>query len=171
MPVFIYYAATSLDGFIATSTGGVDWLNHFHDVDYGFVAFVRQIDCAVMGRTTYEHTLKLGPPPMKIRTVVLSSQRKSGPHADEFWSGSLSDLAAHLEATGAKRVWVMGGGITASAFVDAGLLDEVSLHIMPVILGAGIPAFARSKVEKKLQLLETKSFKNGVLHLRYAVAR
>jgi dihydrofolate reductase len=167
MPQFVYYVASSLDGYIAEANGSVDFLNRFHDVDYGIGKFAKSIDCVVFGRTTYEQSLTFGPPPMKKRTVVLSSQRKSGDYVDEFWSGSLPDLATHLDDTGSKRVWMMGGGVTASSFLEAGFLDELWLHVMPVVLGTGIPLFARGGGTAKFSLAESRTFPNSVLFLRY----
>lgn len=167
-PVFIYSFAASLDGFVADPKGGVKWLDAFHDADYGLEEFFRSIDALVMGRKTYEVALKLGglPPMGKARVIVLSRKMKQGKHKVEIWHESLKALARDLEWQGTKRVWMMGGGETASSFLEAGLLDEVEIVTMPVVLGAGIPMFSDLKKPIRFDLVKTRDFPNGAV-MRY----
>ncbi len=173
-PTYIYSFAASLDGFIADPKGGVKWLDAFHDADYGLEEFFRSIDAVVMGRKTYEVGMKLGGvPSMGKRTVVLSKKMKPRKGEIEIWSGSVKALAKDLERQGAKRVWVMGGGLTASAFLDAGLLDELEIASIPIVLGTGIPMFSATKKPVRFALAESKPFPNGVVlrHYRRVAAK
>jgi len=171
-PEFIYYVAASVDGFIADAGGGTAWLNPFFDVDYGFRKFTGSVDCVVLGRRTYEQALAARQPPaLGKRTVVLSRTRASGEYADEFWAESVESLAAHLCAEARRRVWVMGGGLTAASFLEAGLLHEVRLFIIPVVLGGGVPLFSTPGVNARLDLQETRSYRNGVIEARYRPLR
>ncbi len=73
-PQIQIYIATSLDSFIATADGGVDWLEPFQAEDLGYSAFVATIGTIVMGRTTYEQIRGFGSWPYAgKRTVILSS--------------------------------------------------------------------------------------------------
>jgi dihydrofolate reductase len=167
---YVYGCAMSMDGFIADSHGGVGWLDDFHGQDYGESDYMRG-DTLIMGRTTYEHGLKLGWRGEKRKyVVVLSSQRQSGPHVDRFWSGSLRDLDRHLRER-SQSVWMMGGGITASSFLEAGLLDEVRVAVMPVVLGSGVPLFGPLPRPVRLQLMRSKSFPDHVVTMNYTVIR
>jgi len=58
----LFYVAASLDGYIATSDGGVDWLSQFEaeGEDYGYAAFFESIDGLLMGRATYDQVLGFG---------------------------------------------------------------------------------------------------------------
>ncbi len=173
IPVFTYYVASSADGFIADSSGGVGWLAPFFGVDYGFHGFLSAIDTVVLGRRTYEHVLKLSQenPYQGKRFIVLSRTRAAGPHAELFWPGPLDELAARLRTMGSKSVWVVGGGAAAASFLAAGWLDEVRQHVMPVLLGSGTPLFSPLEHPVSLELEETKPFPNGVVHLRYRPKR
>jgi len=88
---FIYYFASSCDGFIADPSGGVEWLNAFHGgVDYGANDLFKSFDGAVMGRKTYEQALTFGKWGFsaKMPCVVLSKTRASGPHVGFLAAGS-----------------------------------------------------------------------------------
>ncbi len=164
-----YYVATSADGLIADWSGSVDWLNPFFDTDYGFHGFVETIDTVVMGRRTYDRLLKTSKtnPYMGKRFIVLSHSKSSGPHADLFWPGPLDDLMVRLDSMGSKSLWVVGGGSAAGAFLEAGLLDEVQQFVMPVVLGSGTPLFGPLRQPVSFRLTASRSFPNGVVHLRY----
>ena len=169
-PHFIYSFAASIDGFVADAKGGVEWLNAFNDADYGLEEFFNSMDAIVMGRKTYEVALKLGgmPPMGSMRVIVLSNTLKPAKHKKvEIWSKSVAALAADLEKKGAKRVWVMGGGITSSSFLDAGLLDEVEIATMPVVLGKGIPMFGKAHKAVRFGLARIRQFDNGVVVRSY----
>lgn len=165
---FIYYFACSSDGFVADPHGDVDWLDAYHDVDYGMTRFMKSIDALVMGRKTYEKSLTLGPwPSPKMTCVVLSKTRKDGPHVSRFWSEPLAGLPGYLASKGVRRVWMMGGGEAAASFLDAGLLDEIEQYVMPIVLGSGIPAYGNLHRQVPLALVESRAFKNGVAILKY----
>jgi len=169
-PRFIYSFAASLDGFVADPKGGVEWLNAFGDADYGLEELFNSMDAIVMGRKTYEVALKLGGMPSmgSMRVIVLSKTLKPAKHKKiEIWSKSIAALATDLEKNGAKRVWVMGGGVTSSSFLDAGLLDEVEISTMPVVLGKGIPMFGKAHKAVRFGLMSSRQFDNGVIVRSY----
>ncbi len=168
-PRFIYSLAASLDGFIADRKGGVKWLDAYSDADYGLEDFFRSIDTIVMGRKTYDVAQKLGglPPMGKTRVIVLSKKLKRVKGNAEVWHGTLAALAKDLEWQGARRVWMMGGGVTASAFLSAGMLDEIEVATMPVILGSGIPMFGELKKPVGFELTAMREFPNGVVMRSY----
>lgn len=172
-----YYVAASADGFIARSDGSVDWLESRPAGDYGAEAFFGSVDTIVWGRTTFEG-YGMKPPGLEsfgkgTRHIVLS-HRPPPAGADprvEFTSEPPKALARRLRAAQGKGVWLMGGGASAAAFLDAGELDELFVHIIPVLLGTGIPLFGPAPRDVPLRLLETKAFPDGVVRLRYAIAR
>jgi dihydrofolate reductase len=164
---FRYYAAMSLDGFIADPNGGVAWLDAY-DGDYGLTSFRREIDTLVMGRKTFEVALSFGAwPREKTRTIVLSSRPMADlPKGVEVTSDVVA-LVKSLRASKGKDIWMMGGGITAQSFLQMGALDEVGLTIMPLLLGEGVPLFAASNTGHALKLIRSKSFANGVVEAVY----
>ena len=68
----VYYVACSLDGFIATQDGGVDWLNPYNSNDFGYADFYAPMDAGLMGSHTYEFTLdqRDWPSAVKLSCVV-----------------------------------------------------------------------------------------------------
>jgi dihydrofolate reductase len=164
---FVYYFANSADGFVADAQGGVDWLNAYDDADYGFNAFMKSIEGVVMGRKTYEQALGFGPWYYHgIPCVVLSKTRTEGPHV-EFWNQPVEGLREYFAAKGVRRIWMLGGGEAAAAFVNAGMIDDIEQYVMPIVLGTGIPAYGPLNKNVALKLTATKSYKNGVVMVRY----
>lgn len=173
----VYYCATSADGFIARRDGSVDWLESRAAGDYGAEQFMRGVDTIVWGRTTFEG-YGMKPPGLEpfgndVRHLVLSHRPPPAgvdPRA-EFTSEPPKELARRLRAEGGKDVWLMGGGASAAGFLDAGEVDELFVHVIPVLLGEGIPLFAPAGRTVELDLLESRAFPDGVVRLRYRLAR
>ena len=171
-PQFSVYIATSLDGYIARQDGGIDWLHIVEQPgeDYGYAAFWNSIDTLVMGRKTYETALGFGDwPYADKRCVVLSHRSASAHHGEEFFCGEPESLAEKLAAEGAHRVYVDGGEVIRQ-FLAAGLVDDLTLSVVPVLLGDGIPLFRAGGPEQRLALIEGRTFPSGLVQLRYLTA-
>ena len=84
-------------------------------------------------------------------------------------SGDVGKLAKRLHADSGKDVWVMGGASVFGAFLDAGGLDELIIHVVPVLIGAGIPLLDPKARTGELELKSTRKFSDGVVRLHYAV--
>lgn len=172
------YLATSADGFIARRDGSVDWLDRPRAKgDYGMRAFYRSIDTIVFGRKTYEVALgfqKKGIPGSafdpKVANYVFSRKPPRRPTPGvSFVTGSVGDFVRRRRAEPGKDVWLMGGGGLFASFLDAGALDELVIHVVPVLIGEGIPLLAPGRRTVSLRLLSSKSFSDGVVRLRYAI--
>ncbi|GAA0588836.1 dihydrofolate reductase [Kribbella sandramycini] len=125
----------------------------------------------ICGRTTYEHSSHFGggSPHPKAPLVVLSREPvEVGPEQTLAHSIEAAVEAAFKLAHG-KDVGVMGGGATTSA-LQAGLVDELVLHQVPILLGGGHPLFRELTEHIDLRLIEAIPAP-GVTHLRYAVVR
>lgn len=174
MTAIIYYVAMSLDGYIATSNGGVDWLSQFEIAgqDYGYADFYGSVDALLMGRHTYEQVLEFGewPYPGKPCWVLSRQAIAVQPPEVTLTSQSPSKMMATLQTHGVERVWLVGGGQLAASFRAAGLISEYILTVMPIILGAGIPLFATSGIQETLKRVECQPFPDGAVALRYIPA-
>jgi dihydrofolate reductase len=151
----VYYVAASVDGFIATADGGVEWLSEFSGAeDYGYSRFYAGIDAAIMGRTTYEQVLTFGGWPHSDRpTWVLSHRRLPEPPAGVTVTPlAPPELVAELEKSGLRRVWLVGGGEVAGSFARAGLITEYIISVMPVSLGEGVRLLGREGAGVRLRL-------------------
>jgi dihydrofolate reductase len=169
---FRYYAAMSLDGFIADPNGGVAWLDPYGDGDHGMATFWSEIDTLVMGRKTFEVALSFGPwPHEKTRTIVLSSRPMVDLPKGVEVASDVVTLVKSLRASKGKDIWMMGGGVTAQSFLQMDVLDEIGLSIIPLVLGEGIPLFAPSQTTHALKLIKSKSFSNGMVQAIYEPVR
>jgi dihydrofolate reductase len=186
--------AMSLDGFIADKNDGCDELFGFYfggDVSVklseGFpelrvsqvtadllVAGTEPIGATVVGRRLYDITNGWnGHPGGEVPMVVLTHNPPADWPRDgvpiEFVAGAEAAVARAQELAGAKNVSVAGGKATREV-LDAGLLDEVVVSLVPVILGHGIPWFAGS--QGPVRLSDPEVFEDrGVTHLRFAVRK
>ena len=138
------YIAASIDGYIATSNGGLDWLQELpnpDDNDYGYSEFITQIDAMVMGRHTYEKVRSFGEWPYKKKVYVLSSTMKEVPEElvdkVEILSGSIKKIISTIHAAGYKELYI-DGGITIQKFLENDLIDELIVTRIPILLGDGI---------------------------------
>lgn len=158
MAEVVYYVASSLDGFIATSDGGVEWLEPFQASggDYGFGTFYSGVDALVMGSRTYEQTLTFGPSPFAGKRVLVLSARDL-PSSNDVEVAHLEpgEAVEHLGVAGASKIWLVGGGELAGSFARHGLVDLYIVSIMPVLLGSGVPLFGEHGAAGRLRLERT----------------
>ena len=176
------HMVASLDGFIARRDGSVDWLetsDEFADGDTMepefVVAFLKTIDCYVMGSRTYETALRfesrgLGWAYGEKPTFVLTSRELPRVRDSvEFYSGDLAQLVNGRLRSTFRSIWFVGGGSVAADCLRLGLADEVRYSIMPVLIGDGIQFFDKLDRDVALHLSEVKAYKTGMVELRYEV--
>ena len=87
----------------------------------------------------------------------------------EFVNEPIAPFGKRLREQPGKDIWIMGGGGVVASFLDAGQIDEFSIHVIPVLIGEGIPLIAPARRTVPLKLLSTHKFPDGVVHLNYAV--
>jgi dihydrofolate reductase len=138
-----------------------------------FDALAARVGATLAGRTTYEHSShwRGGGPHPAARLFVLS--HRPAPEVTErqtlVTTGIEDAVAAALQAAEGKDVGLMGGGVLTSA-LEADLVDEVILHQVPVLLGAGRPFFQTLPAHVRLRLVDAVPAP-GVTHLHYEVLR
>jgi dihydrofolate reductase len=178
------HMAASLDGFIARKDGRVDWLETSDEFVGGETmepasveAFLKTIDCYVMGSRTYETALNFeakgfgwsyGDKP----TFVLT--RRDLPRARdtvELCSGDLARLVNERLRPTFQSIWFVGGGALSGECLRRGLADEVRYSILPILIGDGISFFDKLDRDVALHLAEVKAFVNGMVELRYEVLK
>jgi dihydrofolate reductase len=168
------YIATSADGFIARPDGGVEWLDRPR-ADYGMDAFFRSVDTILWGRKTYEVALGFTGGKgvgygAQVKNWVFSRRPPTSPSPDvEFVHEPIRTFARRLRATPGRDVWIMGGAGLIASFLDAGEIDEFIVHVIPTIIGEGIPLSAPRHRLVPLRLRSTKRFSDGVVRLHYEV--
>jgi dihydrofolate reductase len=167
----VYYVPVSVDGYIATLDGGVEWLPPIEaeGEDYGYYKFYDSIDALLMGSRTYKKVLEHHRWPYPGKPCWVFTRRQIAVKQPEIilTSNSPIEIVAEFQVRRLKRVWLVGGGDLASSFRTCGLISEYVIGIIPTVLGAGIPLFASPGPLEKLKLAECKSFPSGAVLLRY----
>ena len=176
------HMAASLDGFIARKDGRVDWMETSDEfvggdtMDPGFVeAFLKSIDCYVMGSRTYETALGFDAKGLgwaygdKPVFVLTSRKLPRTRNTVEFYSGDLAQFVNVRLRPAFRSIWFAGGGSVSGECLRLGLADEVRYSILPILIGDGIPFFEKLYGDIALHLAEVKAYRSGIVELRYEV--
>jgi dihydrofolate reductase len=167
------FIATSLDGFIAREDGALDWLPPDGGEEHGYTAFIATVDAIVMGRGTYETVLGFDAWPYPGRSVVVLTTRplkQAPPHGAkvDVMSGAPHDIVARLAARGMKHLYI-DGGITVQRFLEAGLIQRLTITRIPVVLGRGIPLFGPVTHDVWFEHVTTRSYASGLVSSEYVI--
>jgi dihydrofolate reductase len=176
MTIFVYVAA-SLDGFIATSDGGLDWLDKIPNPDqsdFGYAEFISRIDAIVMGRATFEKVLSLGAWSYRKPVFVLSSSMSNLPGdlagKVEIVNADLESVVTRLREKGYSNLYVDGGKVIQS-FLEEDLVDELIITRVPIVLGAGVPLFGKLATAQKFTHTRTAILNDTLVQSFYTRAR
>lgn len=172
------FIGVSLDGFIARLDGNVDWLNEANKKvtpgeDFGFNSFLDSVDCIVMGRKTFEQVITFNEWAYReIKMIVLTTKNIEIPNS---LTGVVStsnlcneELMNQLIDDSIKHVYV-DGGLVIQDFLSSGLVNEITVTIVPILIGKG-KSFSNS-LTKDLNLthLKTTIFNFGFVQNKYKV--
>jgi dihydrofolate reductase len=176
------HMAASVDGFIARKDGSVDWLETSDEfaggetMDPEFVeAFLKTIDCYVMGSRTYETALNFEAKGFgwsygdKPTFVLTHRELPRTRDTVEFYSGDLVQFVNGRLRPAFRNIWFVGGGVVSAECLRLGLADEVRYSILPILIGDGIQFFEKLDREIALHLAEVKAYQSGTVGLRYEV--
>ncbi len=165
----IYSVAASLDGYIAGPAGEYDWIPEEPEIDWG--EFLGRFDTVLMGRGTWEVLAREGPgPTVGMRTFVFSTTLEE--IEDEritLVREDAADAVRGLREEAGKAIWLMGGGVLFGSLLDAGLVDQIEVAVVPVLLGSGIPLLPERDGKTALELLDSRIYPSGIVSLRYAL--
>ena len=166
------YIAASVDGYVADADGGVEWLEEIGEAadgdDFGYEAFLADVDCLAMGSKTYEQVLSFGEWPYgKLPTYVFTTRDlPRAAESVEFVEGDVAEVADDL--TGRyDRVWLVGGARLVQAFLREGKLDALRLFVAPILLGNGVRLFDGDGERRRLRLVGAEAHGAGMVELRY----
>lgn len=167
------FIAKSLDGYIADSKGGVDWLkgqgNDDENVDT-YSEFVKNIDTVLMGWNTYHQIVtELSPKEWvynDFTTYVITHNEHTSSEKIRFVNINPVSLVKKLKEENGKDIWICGGANIVQQLVNEDLIDCYYITVIPMLLGSGIRLFENAKHKIKLRLLNTQSY-NGMTDLIY----
>lgn len=176
------YIATSVDGFIAREDGDIEWLHNSgqgsvkEGEDFGYEAFMSSVDALVIGRNSYEKVLSFdgkwpygGKPVFVLTTrgVAIPDEISSTVTSLSGTPGVIIDKLAKL---GHHHLY-LDGGKTIQGFLEADLVDELTITRIPILIGSGIPLFGPLSNDIRLKHVKTKSYNNGFVQTRYKVLK
>jgi dihydrofolate reductase len=178
----IYAMNVSVDGFIETASGDINFTNPDAEIHQHFNDWERTIDVHLYGRRLYETMAAYWPtadenpaaPEVEIeyariwksiKNIVFSRTLTQVDRNSQLFRGNITEEINKLKAQPGKDMNV-GGANLAATFIQLGLIDEYHVYVWPVILGSGKPMFPHSSESLKLTLVETHRFGSGVVLLR-----
>lgn len=163
------FIASSLDGFIAGPNDDLSWLPAPEGDDHGYAAFMAEVGALLMGRRTHDVVAGFaGEWPYGDKPVLVATRRALAAKSPTVRAvtGTIAGMVAEaLETAGGRDVYLDGGDLIRQA-LDAGLIDELIVSVIPVVLGAGIPLFAGVTRVHALELVNTTS-KPTLVQLTY----
>lgn len=172
------FIAVTVDGYIATRDGGVDFLNDFQDDEESgssFNDFMASVDAIVMGRKTFDKVVSFGKEMYPYGKTPLVVWTRSPDHVTvpDYCKGTVlctsqtpTLLMDELKAQGHGHVYI-DGGTTVQSFLEAGMVQDMIITQVPVLLGDGIRLFGKLDQATKLDHINTKTFPSGMVSTHY----
>jgi dihydrofolate reductase len=168
------YIATSIDGYIADRSGGLDWLHAIPNPDMedmGFTPFMESIDALVMGRVTFETVCSFDVDwPYSKPVFVLSNTLTEIPksHHDKAFliQGSLAEIIDKIHQKGYLHLYIDGGN-TVQQFLKEDLIDELIITTIPILLGGGSPLFSSTPAELNFELVDSHIYLGQLVQNHY----
>ena len=165
MRKIILSCGISLDGYVSRPDGSVDFL--FLPPDYSMAPFFSTIDTIVCGRKTLAEAPQRGGG-WGMPAYVFSRREPPGERNGVIFTNEApTAFAARIKQEPGKHVFHMGGGELVRSFLEEDAIDELYLGVVPVLLGAGRPLFPAGFPERAFTLIETKTYSQSLLTLRY----
>ena len=176
----------SLDGYVATEKGGMDWISFDDELFSDVGNITKDADAALYGRVTYDMMEAYWPNAGKApnatahakdhsewynrvtKYVVSRSQPKTGDRA-EVIGKSLAEEVREIKSLPGKNIMMIGSPSVARDLIEAGLVDEFWLSMNPVILGKGISMYPEMNNLVKMKLAKSKTYQCGVIVLTYII--
>lgn len=170
------FMAMSLDGFVARKDHSLDWLmkQPGEGEDHGYDAHIARTDGIVMGSGSFRTVLGFGDWPYTLPVVVMSRSMTATDIPETLRDKvRLTDkppkaLTKELAAEGWTRAYVDGGAVVRS-FLAEGLIADMTVTIIPILLGQGIRMFGDLPKDVDLETVDVRAHPSGLTDLVYRV--
>lgn len=166
----VVYIATSIDGFIAKPDDDLSFLSlvEKEGEDYGYADFIATVDTVIIGRKTYDWVVEHAAfPHTDKKTFVITHQQRPAEGNIQFYNGDLLTLIQSLQSTPGKSIFCDGGADIINQLLAFDVIDELTLSIVPVLLGEGTRLFHQQSKEQLFKLVNCRSFDTGLVQLQY----
>jgi dihydrofolate reductase len=174
------FIATSLDGFVARSDGSIDWLERANTSvpaceDCGYADFMHTVDAIVIGRSTFEKVLSFpdwpyGSKPVYVLSTTIRRLPVGVPNSVHLLNATPDDVVRRTAEAGHRHLYI-DGGRTIQGFLRAGLITELTITVIPMLLGSGLRLFGDLSADTDLRLLSSRAFPFGFVQSHYAVSQ
>lgn len=162
--------AMSLDGYIEGPNGEHDWI--VMDKDFDFAGHMKRFDTFFFGRHSYEKLLPQGQVSFPgIKNYVFSNSLTTVDKHFTLLKGDMNPLVMDIKKQDGKDIAVYGGANLLSSLLDFNLVDELTMSVIPVVLGQGKPMVNTLKQRVNLTLIETRRFSSGTVQLIYHIRK
>jgi dihydrofolate reductase len=160
--------AISLDGYIAGPNNEYDWIIIDHEID--FAEQMKRFDTYFLGRKTYEFTKTMGGGSLgKSKVYIFSNTLTEVEKKYHLINGDVKESVDRIKNEKGKDIALFGGGELLTSLFNLGLVDEISMAVIPVLLGEGIPFVREINKKLSLTLINSKTYSNGTVQLTYNV--
>ncbi len=171
------YVGQSLDGYIAGLNGELDWLDEIDNPekdDFGYAAFMQNIDALIMGKNTFQKVMTFGMWPYNKPVFVASNSLSSLPRSVDgkafLIKGTPTEMVHILNKNGFANLYIDGGAIIQS-FLKEALIDKIIVTTLPILLGGGISLFGMLSKNIKLKLISSEVLINQLVKTQYEVEK
>lgn len=167
------FIAMSVDGYIAKPNDDLGFLKLVEKKgeDYGYAEFMSKIDTIIIGRRTYDYVLKeIGASHYdngQRDVYVITSTQRPKVGRTIFYTGNLAELIARLKSESGKDIYCDGGAQVINELLKHDLIDELTISVIPVLLGNGTKLFNDGRPEQTLEFSAAKTFETGLVQLIY----
>ena len=169
------FLALTIDGYISDRYNKVNFLEKYNNIyeDYGYAKYMARQDAIIIGANTFNFLVEQGQQPFGDRKIfILSSNdltfdEERYPHAKVY--SNLSEVIEEIKLQKFENIHIEGGSLVGNFFYE-GLFHELTINIIPELLGEGVPLFIPRELEKSL-VLQVKSvykYENGLLQVVYS---
>lgn len=160
--------AASLDGYIEAPNGAYDWILIDKEIDFAEQA--KRFDAYFYGRKSYEMALRMGTKAEAgTKHYVFSRTLTNADNRFELINDDVNSTVLELKNQPGKDIAIFGGADLLASLLDLRLVDELSVSIIPVLLGSGKPMVANLKEKVWLVAQNTKTYSNGTVQITYNV--
>lgn len=171
-PKVFLYISMSLDGFIATEDDDLSWLDAMmlEGEDYNYGEVMARTGSYVVGRKTYDKVVEMVgefPQRKNFPCYVITRQDIQDEENLTFYSGDVRELVDGLKKEGRGDIYCDGGGQIVKLFMNADLIDEYIISIIPTLLGSGKRLFSGGTTPRSIRLIKQERFSSGLVQLRY----
>lgn len=171
LPTVSVFMGSSLDGCIARPDGSLDWLERFNDPalgDYGYGALLETVDALVLGRSTWDTVAAFPEWPFGERRVLVFTHRPLETTRPKVApaQGALRPQLESMAASGVRHVLLDGGALVRQG-LEEGVVDRLTLSLVPLVLGSGRRLFLDGLPTTSLGLDGVQHWSNGMVQLRY----